>query len=79
MAINQELLMEMYEDEELRKEFKANPRAFLTAHGVECDEATEYRVLEDSAEVRHIVIPHPNKDETKSAEELENRISKKLI
>ncbi|MEI6308479.1 MAG: hypothetical protein WCP58_02405 [bacterium] len=78
MSIEQELLMELYEDEELRKEFKANPRAFLTAHGVECDEAAEYRVLEDSAEVRHIVIPHLTNAEAKSTEELESRISKLL-
>jgi len=78
MSIEQELLMELYEDEELRKEFKDNPRAFLITHGVECDETTEYRVLEDSAEVRHIVIPHLANAEAKSTEELESRISKLL-
>ncbi len=78
MAIEQELLMQLYEDEELRNRFKANPKEFMAARGMDYDETAEYRVLEDSAAVRHIVIPHITHVEAKSAEELESRISKLL-
>ena len=78
MSVEQEFLMQLFEDEELRNKFKANPKGVFATRGIEYDEATEYRVLEDSAEVRHIVIPHPKKAEARSAEELEQRISKLL-
>lgn len=78
MAINQELLMQLYEDEELLHLLKTRPKEFMAANGIDYDEAAEYRVLEDSAEVRHIVIPHLVNVEVKSAEVLEERISKLL-
>jgi hypothetical protein len=50
----------------------------MAARGMDYDEQAEYRVLEDSEDVRHIVIPHVKKTEAESTEELEQRVSKLL-
>ena len=48
-------------DPELRAELDADPRAFFAAHGAELPAETDYRVVENTPEVFHLVMPHdPN-------------------
>jgi hypothetical protein len=70
-----EILVEIYSDPDLAVVFEGNPRGFLKVRGIDVPEGIELRVLEDTAKVRHIVIPHLEGKPPATAEELEERLS----
>lgn len=44
-------------DEEFKQRLIADPAAVLDEHGIEAPPGVELRILEDSDEVRHLVLP----------------------
>lgn len=75
----QELYLEFASDPELRSRFLKEPKAVLEEHGIPVPDGMVLQIVEDSATVRHLVLPYfsPGKDLT--AEEIGQRQSKIII
>ena len=69
------LLADIFADSDLKARFEADPRSVLEERGAILPAGVELKVLEDTAEVRHIVLPHLDQDTPLTAEELEKRAS----
>lgn len=78
-SIQKRLLVEILSDENLKKEFLANPKKVLQERGIEIDENAEYRVLEDTKALKHIIIPFVNEADFENPEDLEKRFSKVIV
>lgn len=52
-----QLVAKAWTDEEFRDRLKNDPRAVLEEFGIEAPEGVEIQVVEDTPEVRHIVLP----------------------
>jgi hypothetical protein len=77
MESNQKrLLVEVLSDQNLKKEFINNPKKVLKDRGFEIDENADFKVLEDTRNLKHVVIPFLNEADFENAEELEKRFSK---
>jgi hypothetical protein len=74
-----ELYLKFASDPELRKRFLNEPKAVLAEHGIHVPDGMALQIVEDSATVRHLVLPYfsPGKDLT--AEEIGQRQSKIII
>lgn len=53
----QKIVTRCWQDEEFKKSLLADPRAILEAEGVDVPEGITIKVVEDTAQVRHFVIP----------------------
>jgi hypothetical protein len=58
-----QIVARVWSDEEFKQRFKNDPRGVLAEHGIDTPEGVDIRVVEDSPEVRHIVLPPPPVDE----------------
>ncbi|BEQ15343.1 nitrile hydratase subunit alpha [Desulfoferula mesophila] len=67
------LFADIFADAELKARFIADPRAVLEEKGAAPPAGVELKVLEDTASVRHIVLPYLDQDTPLTAEELEKR------
>jgi hypothetical protein len=74
-----DLLTELYSNSELLQEFRQNPAAFLQGRGVPIPEGVELKVLEDTATVRHIVLPYFDPKGGINLEKIETRTSKIIL
>ncbi len=70
----QQLVMDIMLDSDLKARAMADPAAVLAERGIEVPDSLELKIVEDTASVRHIVLPYPCESDT--AEELEQRTSK---
>ena len=75
-SIKKRLLIEILSDQNLKKEFLSNPKKVLQERGFEIDENAEYRVLEDTKEIKHLIVPFISEADFENGEELEKRFSK---
>jgi hypothetical protein len=50
-------------DEDFKRRLMFDPRGVLAEHGVELPENTEINVVEDSPDVRNIVLPMPPEED----------------
>ena len=57
------LLAQVWSDEDLKRRLIQDPAAVLREYGIEYPENVELRVLEDTPEVRHLVLPMSPSDE----------------
>jgi len=78
-SIQKKLLIEILSDQNLKKEFVNNPKKVLQDKGFEIDENAEFRVLEDTKSLKHLVIPFLNEADFENMEELEKRFSKIVV
>ena len=51
------LVSEAWSDEDLKQRLIADPANVLQEHGIEVPEGIELKVMEDTDEVRHLVLP----------------------
>jgi hypothetical protein len=63
------LVAQVWSDEDLKQRLIADPRAVLQEHGIEVPDDVELRVVEDTDEIRHLVLP-PNPSDDLSDEDL---------
>jgi hypothetical protein len=75
----EDLILESYTDPDLKKRFLENPIAMLKERGVEIPPEIILRVVEDTPEVRHIILPYIVPGVSPSLEEIEQRASKIFI
>ena len=71
-----QLLAALLTDDALRARFRKDPAAVLAEHGFSVPAGISVRVLEDTATVRHLVIPYAPPGESLQVEELAARASK---
>ena len=75
----EDLILELYGDPDLKKRFLENPTALLKERGLEIPPEIVLRVVEDTPDVRHIVLPYIVPGTTPTLEEVEQRASKIII
>lgn len=73
-----EVLLEIFSDPDLKVIFEGNPRGFLRQRGVVVPDDIDLRVHEDTARLRHIVIPYLEGKPPATVEELEERLARSL-
>jgi hypothetical protein len=78
-SIQKRLLIEILSDQNIKKEFINNPKKVLLDRGIEIDENAEFKVLEDTKNLKHLVIPFLSEADFENVEELEKRFSKIVI
>mgnify|MGYP000427520851 CR=1 FL=1 len=71
-----EILLEILKDPDLKVVFEGNPRGFLRQRGIVVPDDVELRVHEDTARLRHIVIPYLEGPPPATVEELEERLAR---
>ncbi|MGE4554420.1 MAG: hypothetical protein AB7D57_15015 [Desulfovibrionaceae bacterium] len=70
-----DVLIDLYSDPDAMARFKADPGAVLKAKGVDVPEGVTLKVVEDTAKVKHLVLPYLDERAELTAEELEKRTS----
>ena len=65
-----ELVRRPWSDEEFKKRLLVDPRAVLSENGIEVPEGVDVRVVENTPQTVHFILPRPIGDEL-SEEELE--------
>ena len=63
------LVAEVWSDEDLKRRLIADPAAVLQEYGIEAPQDVELNVVEDTAQVRHLIIP-PSPSDDLSDEDL---------
>lgn len=59
----QEIIQKAWTDEAFKQKLLANANEALEEEGIEVPAGIEVRVVEDTPEVRHVVLPPPSLDE----------------
>jgi hypothetical protein len=75
-AEGKDLVVELLSNPELKHEFINDPNSVLKGMGFDVEDGVEYRVLEDTKNIRHITIPYLEEGTLSINEELEKRRSK---
>lgn len=80
MAVTmKEIMVELFSDPQLMARFQADPKAVLREKGAEVPEDITFKVVTDTAKVRHIVLPYLGSEKVASVAEFEERLSKSGI
>jgi hypothetical protein len=58
-----QIVAQVWADEDFKQRFLDNPRGVLAEYGIETPEGVDLRVVEDTPEVRHFVLPPPPAEE----------------
>lgn len=58
-----QLIARVWSDEDYKQRLRDDPRGVLAESGIEMPDGVDIRVVEDTANVRHIVLPSPPTDE----------------
>ncbi len=74
-----QLLIDLFADPQLMARFKEDPKAVLKERGEAVPDDVEIKVVEDTANLRHFVIPYLGTETPSSVEELEQRATKYWI
>ena len=72
------LIADLYADSELKQNFLNDPQSMLKEKGFSIPDDLEIRVVEDTSQVKYIVLPYLKPGEKITSEELEARLSKSL-
>lgn len=56
--VGAKLIAHAWSDPEFRRRLIAEPHVVLREHGIQTRDDVTYKVIEDTATVRHLVIPH---------------------
>lgn len=75
----EDLVLELAGNKDLKQKFMTNPRGVLAERGISIPEGVTLKVLEDTANLRHIVLPHLSSKDKHAPQELEKRTSKSSI
>ena len=75
-AEGKDLVVELLSNPELKHEFINDPKSVLKGMGLSVEDGVEYRVVEDTKNIRHITIPYLEEGTELSYEALQNRRSK---
>jgi hypothetical protein len=75
----EDLILDLYSDPELKQRFMADPAAVMKERGVAVSEGVALRAVEDTADLRHIVLPYIAPGTTPTLEEIEQRASKIIL
>jgi hypothetical protein len=75
----QELYLKFALDPELKKRFLNEPKVVLAEHGTHVPDGMVLAIVEDSATVRHLVLPYFSPGEDMTLEEIGQRQSKIII
>jgi hypothetical protein len=75
----QDLILDLYSDPALKERFMADPASVMKEHGVVVPEGVDLCAVEDTAEIRHIVLPYIAPGAAPKLEEIEQRASKIII
>ena len=70
------LMIDILCDPDLKREFISNPKRVLKEKGLEVEDNIEYRVVEDTKDIRYIIIPYVEEGISSKNEPLEKRSSK---
>ena len=73
-----QLMMEIFTNAELKKDFISNPKVILQEKGINIPESMEIKVLEETENTKYITLPYLKPGETLSIEELERKSSKSI-
>jgi hypothetical protein len=83
MASENEILMAVLQraasDAAFRQAFKTDPKQVLAEAGLQAPEGVTYRVVENTPEVMHIVLPQMAEEEELGGEALEARATKSAL
>ncbi len=71
-----QLMMEIFTNAELKKDFISNPKVILQEKGINIPESMEIKVLEETENTKYIILPYLKPGEKLSFEELERKSSK---
>jgi hypothetical protein len=74
-----DLIIELMGNPELKREFISDPKRVLKEKGFKVEGDVEYRVIEDTKNIRHITIPYLEKGIPPKNEPLEKRKSKTIV
>lgn len=74
-----ELYLKFASDPELRKRFLKEPKVVLAEHGIHVPDGMGLAIVEDSATIRHLVLPYFSPGEDMILEEIGQRQSKIII
>src|SRR5579864_2776164 len=58
-----QIVARVWSDEDFKERFMLDPRGVLVEHGLDVPEGVDIKVLEDTAKLRHIVLPPIPSDE----------------
>lgn len=75
----EKLFADLYADPDLMARFKADPKAVLVERGANPPEGVEIKILEDTADVRHLVLPYLADGESLEGDELGRRASLEIF
>lgn len=73
------LILDLASDDELKRRFIREPAVVLRERGIATPDGVELRVVEDTATLRHIVLPHLEAGAVHTVEEVEQRHSKTIL
>jgi hypothetical protein len=74
-----DLVIELFSNPDLMREFISNPKKVLKEKGFQVEDDVEYRVVEDTKNIRHIAIPYLEMGTMPENKALEKRKSKVVI
>ena len=74
-----DLFLELAGNAELKRRFLASPHEVLAERGIPVPEGVTLKVLEDSENLRHIVLPHMPSAGKHALEEVDKRQSKIVV
>jgi len=58
-----QLIARAWTDDEFKQRLQADPRGVLAEHGIDMPEDVEINIMEDTKNVRHIILPPPPAEE----------------
>ncbi len=73
-----DLMVDLLCDPALKREFVSNPKKVLREKGFKVEDNVEYKVVEDTASIRYIIIPYVKEGMLPENVTLEKRKSKFL-
>jgi len=73
-----QLMMELFTNPELKEKFIANPKEVMAEKGINVPENQEIKVLEETENVKYIVLPYLDKNSELNVEDFESRKSKMM-
>ncbi len=74
-----QLMMEMFTNTELKKDFFSKPKEILKDNEIDVPDGMEIKVLEETENIKYIILPYLKPNEKLSFEELERKSSKSIM
>lgn len=74
----EDIILEVLSEVDLKRKFINDPKSVLKERGFWVEDEIEYKVVEETKNIRYIIIPYLN-DSISPSETLEKRRSKSII